>query len=55
MCNESKKAIITVELVDESRENANGKIAREIAKWFRDDAISAPWIKKITKVVVQNA
>jgi len=50
-----KRAIITVELVDESRENPNGKIVQEMIKWFREDAISAPWIKEIKKVVVQEA
>ncbi len=50
-----KKAIITAELVDESRENSNGKIVQEMIKWFREEAISAPWIKEIKKVVVQEA
>ena len=49
-----KKAVITVELVDESLENSNDAIAEELLKWFRDEAVPAPWVKDVKKVVVQD-
>jgi hypothetical protein len=49
-----KKAIITLELVDESVENSNGAIAEELLKWFKEEAVPAPWVKEIKKVVVQD-
>ncbi len=49
-----KKAIITLELVDESVENSNGAIAEEMLKWFKEEAVPAPWVKEIKKVVVQD-
>jgi hypothetical protein len=44
-----KKAIVTFELVDESVENSNDAIAEELLKWFRDEAVPAPWVKEIKK------
>ena len=49
-----KREIITVELVDESFAHSNGAIADELLKWFRDEAVPAPWVKEIKTVVVQN-
>ena len=49
-----KTAIITVELVDESLEKSNDAIAEELFKWFRDEAVPAPWVKEIKTVVVQD-
>ena len=49
-----KKAVITVELVDESVANSNDAIAEELLKWFQDEAVPAPWVKEIKKVVVQE-
>jgi len=49
-----KKAIITLELVDESVEHSNGAIAEEMLKWFKEEAVPAPWVKEIKKVVVQD-
>jgi hypothetical protein len=49
-----KKAIIMVELVDESVEETNEKIVRELLDWFREDAISIPWVKKVTGVTVKG-
>jgi hypothetical protein len=40
-----KKAAITVEQVDESIEEADGKIENELLKWLRMDAISIHWVK----------
>jgi hypothetical protein len=50
-----KKAIITFEFADESVENPNSAIAEELLKWFRDESASAPWIKEIKKVNIQEA
>ena len=50
-----KTAIITVELVDESVEKSNDAIAEELLKWFRDEAVPAPWVKEIKKVEIQEA
>ena len=49
-----KKAIITLELVDESVKNSNGAIAEEMLKWFKEESVPAPWVKEIKKVVVQD-
>lgn len=46
-----KIAVITVELVDESIAHSNGAIAEELLRWFRE-AVAAPWVKEIKKVVV---
>jgi hypothetical protein len=49
-----KKAVITFELVDESIANSNEAIAKELLKWFRDEAVPAPWVKDVKTVVVQE-
>jgi hypothetical protein len=49
-----KKAVITVELVDESSEEKNSKIAQELLDWFREDAILIPWVKKVEDVTVKD-
>jgi hypothetical protein len=49
-----KRAIITLELVDEIVENSNGAIAEELLEWFKEEAVPAPWVKEIKKVVVQD-
>jgi hypothetical protein len=49
-----KRAIITLELVDESVENSNGAIAEELLEWFKEETVPAPWVKEIKKVVVQD-
>jgi hypothetical protein len=49
-----KKAVITVELVDESVEASNSAIMEEMLEWFRDKAVPAPWVKDVKKVVVQE-
>jgi hypothetical protein len=50
-----KKAIITVELVDESLGHSNSTIAEELLSWFREEALPAPWVKEVKKIVVQDA
>jgi len=49
-----KKAIITVELVGESVEESNEKIARELLDWFREDVISIPWVKDVKDIAVND-
>ena len=49
-----KKAVITFELVSDSLANSNEAIAEDLLKWFRDEAVPAPWVKDIRKVVVQE-
>jgi hypothetical protein len=44
-----KKAVITVELVDENIANSNEAIAQDLLKWFRDEAVPAPWVKDVKK------
>jgi len=50
-----KKAVITVELVDESVLSSNSAIAEELLSWFREEALPAPWVKEVKKIVVQDA
>ena len=50
-----KRAIITVELVDESIGNSNESIAKELVNWFKEETLPAPWFKEITSVVVQQS
>ena len=49
-----KRAIITVELVDESIEEAEEKIERELLDWFREDAISIPWVKDVKDITERH-
>jgi hypothetical protein len=49
-----KKAIITVELVEESVKEADEKIAKELIKWLREDAIFIPWVKEVKGVTVKD-
>ncbi len=49
-----KKAVITLDLVDESAATSNSTIAEEMLKWFRDEAVPAPWVKEVRSVVVQK-
>jgi hypothetical protein len=52
---DGKKAIITVELVDESLGHSNNTIAEELLRWFTEEAMPAPWVKEIKKIVLQDA
>ena len=49
-----KRAIITHELVDENVATSNSAIAEELLKWFKEEAMPAPWVKEIKKVVVED-
>ena len=50
-----KKAVITFELVDESLANSNETITDDLRKWFQDEAVPAPWVKDVKKIVVQRS
>jgi len=49
-----KKAVITFELIDESDEETNEKIAQELLDWFREVAISIPWVKDVKDIKVSD-
>jgi hypothetical protein len=49
-----KRAIITVELVDESIEEKNEKIEQELLDWFRENTISIPWVKDVKEITVKD-
>jgi len=49
-----KMAIVMFELVDESMEERNEKIVQEMRNWFREDAVSIPWIKEIRDIIVKE-
>jgi hypothetical protein len=49
-----KKAVITVELVSESLLEPDKKIVQELMEWFREDAVSAPWIKDVKSITVRT-
>ncbi|NWF86432.1 hypothetical protein HXY32_01230 [Candidatus Bathyarchaeota archaeon] len=50
-----KTVIITFELVDESIEETDKRIAQELLNWFQEDAVSIPWVKNIKDITVKNA
>jgi hypothetical protein len=50
-----KKAVITVELVDESVVSSNSAIAEEMLRWFKAEALPAPWVKEVKTITVQDA
>ena len=49
-----KKAVITVELVDESQETPNSTIREELFKWLTEEMLP-PWVKKIKTVIVKDS
>ena len=48
----AKKALIITELLEECSEISNSEIAEEMLRWFREEALSAPWVKKFSSVEV---
>jgi hypothetical protein len=48
-----KKAIITVELVDESAEESDKAIELELLEWFREDS-TIPWVRDVKDVTVKD-
>jgi hypothetical protein len=49
-----KRAIITVELVDESIEEKDEKIEQELLDWFSENASFIPWVKDAKEVIVKD-
>ncbi len=49
-----KIAVITVELLEESVENADEEIRRELIKWFQEDAFLMPWAKEVRSIVIKE-
>ena len=48
----TKKAIIVIALVDESKEKENGELEREILAELSKAPHAIPWMKKVLKVEV---
>ncbi|MBS7632190.1 hypothetical protein KEJ15_00995 [Candidatus Bathyarchaeota archaeon] len=48
-----KKALITVELVDESIEYSNQAIKEEILEWLKEET-GIPWIREVKSVTVKD-
>ena len=49
-----KKAVITVELVDESQETPNSTIREELFKWLSEEMLP-PWVKEVKTIVVKDS
>ena len=49
-----KKALIIAELLEESDGISNGEVAEEMLRWFREEALAAPWVKKFSCVEVRD-
>lgn len=49
-----KRAVITVDLVDESVMETDAKIARELLEWLREEAVSVPWVKDVRGVAIRD-
>jgi len=48
----AKKAVIIINLVEESIEKANEEIEKEILQELTDDLPVIPWLEKVEKVTV---
>jgi hypothetical protein len=51
---EKRKAIITVELVDESFLEADETITGELLEWFSEDGNVIPWIKNVKQITLKE-
>jgi hypothetical protein len=49
-----KMAMIKAELVDESRTERNEKSYKNLLNWFREFAISVPWVKDVKNLTVED-
>ena len=49
-----KKAVITAELVQESENEDNRKIVRELLEWFSEEAVTIPWVDKIKSIIIKE-
>lgn len=48
-----KRAVITLVLVNESVNETDEEIKRELLEWFSEDAISIPWVKEVKNITVE--
>ena len=51
----SKKAIIVIDLVEESAQKANEEIEKEIVEELSREPSAIPWLKRVEKVTVTEA
>lgn len=49
-----KRAIVILELIDESLVERNDLLAQELLAWFKEDAVSAPWIRDVKAVQIEE-
>jgi hypothetical protein len=49
-----KRAIVILELVDESLAQRNDLVAQELLAWFKEDAVSAPWVRDVKAVKIEE-
>jgi len=49
-----KLAIMVFELVKEAAEEKDDVIKKQLAEWFREDAILMPWIKELKSITVKE-
>ncbi|MEM0007972.1 MAG: hypothetical protein QXJ07_06195 [Candidatus Bathyarchaeia archaeon] len=49
-----KLVVIVAELVDEAAKERDNVIKQELAEWFREDAVSIPWIKELKSIAIQE-
>ncbi|MGB9854207.1 MAG: hypothetical protein ACPLRY_05310 [Candidatus Bathyarchaeales archaeon] len=49
-----KIAVITIELLDESSENTDEEIRRELTRWFQEDAFLMPWAKEVRSIIIKE-
>jgi len=49
-----RKAIITVELIDESIQEADETITSELFDWFSEDNNVIPWVKGVKQIVLKD-
>ena len=49
-----KLAIMVFELVEEAAEEKDDVIKKQLAEWFREDAILMPWIKELKSITVKE-
>ncbi len=47
-----KRALVIFELVDESLDESNDHIAEELLAWFKNDAVSVPWVRDVKAVQI---
>ena len=49
-----KKAVIIVELVEESEGVPNSEVAEEMLQWFKEELMTVPWVKTVVGIEVKD-